>query len=770
MPIATSLTSVNPTGSRQTKRHLRHRENTRIARGGALRRPLITAARPARVPRRGVIRRAAQISALCFVALLASALGSRAAQPGPQSSSTWPQAYSVQRDETSGVLALRTPFYTVEHDLRKGGAISRITLRHGKAANLVVRPIAVRVRDESGAVLTDLKDSAPKVAHRHEALNEIVTVESVLLDEKGRASGLRVKSTFDYRWGYVRIHREFLVPTGGFRVRELCPFSTVLAPSLSDYGYREGMTEEEGAPPFSFGSNRWGKLRLGQPSAPPLQRPYMPRSMIFADPGVEGLEWFAGSDLSQWDLQLTGRRGQGQCLLQLSQEPPGFALSLSPLWSTNVATALTNVCAFDFYVAVPILEGHAHKPWIHTSFNRNRGNWVSAEEFRRWAEKGYQTVHCHNDGDYYDDGLFWRDGSYPPYPDMDRYHKVLQECRRVGIRTATYFSNKELHPSTKEFQDHGSEWGRKNRQGDLQHNFFRGTNEFGAQMCLRSGWLEFLKFSIDRVLKNHPLDGVYYDWNVALFCCNPLHEATGAHAPAQGHWDIDELLDLMEWTRNRVGPSGLVIVHNTTTPMFATENFADFVVATEWGYRKWTDRAPDLQDLPLEWSLAGARARGVISYGTIDSQAPRRLHRLFALEAFLGGVTPWPASPETFDLLPLLKPLGDIESYRFADWRNQAVSLSDRRCASATYSRPGEAYLLLANLDQSSKEVTCVLHPEKLPHPLARPVAATKFAAGSAPANSPDQGAAAKLDVRKLAGEGLKIILPGDDAILIQVR
>ena len=62
----------------------------------------------------------------------------------------------------------------------------------------------------------------------------------------------------------------------------------------------------------------------------------------------------------------------------------------------------------------------------------------------------------------------------------------------------------------------------------------------------------------------------------------------------------------MEWTRSRVGPGGLVIVHNTTTPMFATENFADFVVATEWGYQKWTDRAPDLQDLPLEWSLVGA--------------------------------------------------------------------------------------------------------------------------------------------------------------------
>ena len=54
-------------------------------------------------------------------------------------------------------------------------------------------------------------------------------------------------------------------------------------------------------------------------------------------------------------------------------------------------------------------------------------------------------------------------------------------------------------------------------------------------MCLRSGWLEFLKLSIDRVLKNHPLDGVYYDWNVALFCCNPLHEGkAAAEAAARG--------------------------------------------------------------------------------------------------------------------------------------------------------------------------------------------------------------------------------------------
>jgi hypothetical protein len=693
-----------------------------------------------------------------------------AAPTGSTASSTWPQSYSVKRDKRAGALMLRTAFYTVEHDPRQGGAIRRIALLHGKADNLLVQPMEAWVEDETGVRFSDRAERAAKVTVRPAGQNEIVTVESVLQGPQGQTSKLRVKSTFEYHWGYVKVHREFLVPTQGIRVRALCPFSTVLAPGLCEYGYREGTTEAEGAPPFSFGSNRWGKLRPGQTNDPSLRIPFVPRSMIFVDPGVEGLEWFVTSDLAQWELALTGRRGQGECRLEPSQAPSGLALSIAVFSKTNETAVLTNGTTFDFYLAVPLLEGRAQKPWVHTSFNRNRGNWVSTEEIQRWAEQGYESVHCHHDGDYYDDGLFWRDGSYPPYADMARYDQVLEECRRVGIHTATYFSNKELHPSTREFQEHGQVWGRMNRKSELQHNFFRDQSEFGVQMCLRSGWLEFLKFSIDRVLKNHPLDGVYYDWNVALFCCNPLHEGKGAAAASAGHWDIDELLDLMEWTRQRVGPKGLVIVHNTTTPMFALENFADKVVATEWGYRKWTDRAPDLTELPVEWSLAGARARGVISYGAIDPNAPRRLHKVFALGALLGGVTPWPASPETFELLPRLKPLGDLEAYRFADWRNPAVTLSDPRCAAAVYSRPGEAYVLVANLDPEPKTVNGALRPEKLPYPLAKPAVATRLPANKAVGAGADSSAGLPLDLRQFLGEGVPLQVPGDGAVVIHVR
>lgn len=701
------------------------------------------------------------------LAFLLAAASAQADQPATKPPSTWPQPYTVERNESSGILTLRTSYYTIEHNLKKGGAISRIALTQGKAANLLVLPTETRIRDENAIPFSDLNDAAPTVAYRHDGPNDIVTVESQLKGQDGRASGVRVKSTFQYRWGYIKIHKELYAPAG-LRVREVCPFRVTLAPSLSDYGYREGTTEDEKAPPFTFGSNRWGKLRLEQSSDKPVQTRYVPRSMMFVDPGKEGLEWFVSSDLWQWGLQLTGRRGNAQCLFEPSHSPAGLTFCVSALWSPEAAAPLPTDCVFDYYVAFPIRTGQAQEPWLHTTFNRNRGDWLSTEEIRKRAEQGIQTIHCHNDGDYYSDGLFWRDGSYPPYPDMDRYDKVLNDCRKVGIRSATYFSNKELHPSTKEFQAHGEEWGRKNRKGQLQHNFYRPKQEFGAQMCLRSGWLDFLKLSIDRVLKNHPLDGVYYDWNVALLCSNPLHDKSDRAASAKDHWDMDELLDLMEWTRQRVGPKGLVIIHNTTTPMFATENFADYVVATEWGYGKWTDRAPDLEKLPLEWSLAGAISRGVISYGVLDAKSPRRLHRQFALEAFLGGVAPWPASPETFELLPLLKPLGRIESYRFADWRNEAVRLSHPRCAAAVYSRPGEAYLLLANLDQAAHEVKCAVNPAKLPCPLDRSLTVAKLVANIGASEKPDTSAA--LDVRQLVGDGLPLTIPGDGALMIQIR
>jgi hypothetical protein len=204
--------------------------------------------------------------------------------------------------------------------------------------------------------------------------------------------------------------------------------------------------------------------------------------------------------------------------------------------------------------------------------------------------------------------------------------------------------------------------------------------------------------------------------------------------------------------------------------MFVTENFADDIVANEWGYGKWTGQGPSLQELPLEWSLVGARPRGVISYGQLDAQSPRRLHRVFALEALLAGVTPWPASPETFDLFPVLKPVGAFESCRFADWRNEAVTVGGTRTASAIYSGPGEAWLVLGNLNEAAQEVRCVLRPDKLPYPLPSLRSATLLPAGNTSTNVSDKAASLTLDARQLTGAGVILTIAPDSAVLLHVR
>ena len=147
----------------------------------------------------------------------------------------------------------------------------------------------------------------------------------------------------------------------------------------------------------------------------------IPSQPAVCSPGFSLSEVRAGEGTRQAKAWTTNG---GQCR-DAPVAADGIVLSVSPYQAAQSPVRVPATLTFDYYIGLPLLEGHALKPWLHTSFNRNRGNWVSADQIRRWAETGIQTVHCHNDGDYYSDGLFWRDGSYPPYPDMDKYDQVI---------------------------------------------------------------------------------------------------------------------------------------------------------------------------------------------------------------------------------------------------------------------------------------------------------------------------------------------------------
>jgi len=712
--------------------------------------------------------------------------------------SWWPQDYSVHKDDAAGKLILSTPYYTIQHDLKRGGVIEKICLTHGKEPNLILKPIetSIRLKMDSSPIPTtestarsrgnrlqdtfsDLNAPSPSVTHTKDGRSVIVTIESPLLNQDGGPSGVKTKTIYTYRWGYIKIHKEISPSREPVRVRNVSVLSTLVAPSLTDYGWRPAVLEEMGPNPHAWQNGQirqWGKIRPGTHFDLPFQTRYIPRYIVLANPGIEGLEWFMADDLSQWDFQLTGTPGTGFCELRPSVNPLGIAVSIYPLQlspSFDLPKGgwipLQETWSFDYYIGIPILEGHANKPWLNMSYRVNKGNWVTEEEIKRNAENGVVTMHLHNDGDSNRDGLFWRDGSYPPYPadEMIKMDAVIDTIHRYGMKTVPYFSNHEFHPSNEVFWQKSQEWGRKpDDQGNLRPNYY-----YGPHMCLKSGWLNYFKFTVDRVLKNHKFDGVYYDWNIALYCNNPLHVGktnsgvspdkglgTLALSPT-GHWDIEGLLDLMEWTRERVGPEGVVIIHNTLAPMFATENFASYIVGMEFTYGTLMGSMPKPADLPPEWNFVGARPRAVIAYGTIARNAPKRIYKLHAITTLMTSVAPWPATEEAMSLYMILKPLGDIEQYKFEDWRTKSVILDDKDCLAAVYSKAGEAYILVANLDLVAKKVRIHINPKELPVPLFSIISADIIGKSSI-----------SLQPAKLTDSGEEITVPADDVVLIRIK
>lgn len=719
--------------------------------------------------------------------LAAAPRDGEAAKPPDTERGWWPQSYSVER--SADVLRLSTRYYTVEHDLKRGGAVATIRYTHGAVKNLLVRPMAgsarLRLVKQRGQVtpgqsrrelFTDLADSSPSVSTGKLGEWETVSTEAKLINPDGQDSGITVRTTYTYRWGYIKVHREFHFPRGGVEIRNLSVLSTGLDPSLTHYGYKPNPMEIFSSSGFGASRSFWGEVHPGTEFNAQFETRYIPCHAVWANPSVEGIEWFASDDLSQWSYQLTGEPGTGQFVIQPAVNPSAVAvsidaLSLSPGYNLDRGgyLAARGSYAFDFYIGMPILEGHAQNPWFERSYGANGGAWVSRDQIRRNAELGVVTMTLHNDGDSHHDGLYWHDGSWPPYPpeQMKKMADVIENCHKYGIKTVPYFSDEELNQTTEAFKEHGEEWGCKpDDQGNLRPNY-----NFGALMCLKSGWLKYLEFCVDRVLKHYPFDGIYYDWMQPLYCNNSLHvgkETNGvsgakglgalAFSPT-GHWAIDEYVELMEWTRQRVGPGGLMLIHDTNSPVMAIENFTNAIVTMEWGYGKLATAMPPPRTLPLEWTLVGARARAVTEYGNIDKSAPPELRQLFYLTTMITGIAPWPASDGALALFKLLKPLGDLEQYQFQNWRNQAVRLSRAKCYSAVYSRPGEAYIIVANMNSKRARVNCAVDLRALKNPMSAPSSASLIASSGK----------TQLDHSALTGAGERIELPTAGAVLIHI-
>lgn len=686
----------------------------------------------------------------------------------------WPQKYKVTLDKEKNVLNLSTPYYFIEQNLSKGGNISKVNYTYGKAENLLIEPVGVKVNEAGGKEeYSDMGDNPAQISFENFGNSVRVITNCNLCTRSGKSAAIKLKTIYEYRWGYIKIRKELYFPDS-IRINKISIINLKLSPDLSDYGYRPGITEQTNTLPFAFNVIKWKKQRSGTHFDLPLYTSSVPEYMVFLNQGVEGIEWFTSDNAWQWDYQLTGRPGTGLCSVTGSYITRSIDVAICPLNLPEGSVTLKGTFVFDYYIGLSVLAGKANSDWLHAIVNRNGGKWITGDQIKYWRQSGVSTISYQDDGDTDHDGIFWRDGIYPPYsPDeMNKLDEIIENCHREGIKTTTYFSLKEFHPSAQGYKNSGEIWGRRyNDKNDLKSTYSGAGDIYGVEMCLKSGWKDYLESYIDQTLSKHKFDGVYYDWNIPLYCNNALHtgkeemikrDKNGLgvmNITPDGHRDIDELIEVMEWTRQRVGPGGLVIIHNTMAPMFVTENFANYVVSMEWGYGKLIKDVPPLTELPPEWNFAGARSRGVIGYGTMHPDAPAEIKKKLALEALLTGVSPWPVMPEAILMHQILLPLGDLSRYKFSDWRNKSVNLNDTLCASAIYNNPDTTFLIIGNLSDKPSIVTVRLNATALSFPIENVVSVRLL--------NNSGGYGLSKEIISLKGE--KITIPPSGVVLIRI-
>jgi len=301
---------------------------------------------------------------------------------------------------------------------------------------------------------------------------------------------------------------------------------------------------------------------------------------------------------------------------------------------------------------------------------------------------------------------------------MAEMRRVIATCHRHKIKVVPYFSMSELHPESEGYERHVGEWKRSiDGAGTVLHDLV-GKGEYGAQMCLESGWLERRQRDVERAFRELEADGIYYDIAWTVPCNNPAH-ASGPHH------SIDSVLALLAWTRRLIGEQGVLVVHSGgPVASIAIENYADLLVTME--HLSKTERLLSMDDIPITAWLGETAPRAPCPSYRADRSLERN-QRNIAHFVVLGMFPFWRATgPST---APVAGPGYDLslnlyraflpyrlEQYRFQHALSGAVATNRDGVYGALYSgSSAPALVVIANTNpQAQRDLVWRVMSEKL--------------------------------------------------------
>ncbi len=492
---------------------------------------------------------------------------------GCSSTSVSLHPFSIKYDKKHCHFVYKNDFIQWKYDSDKGGLNGAYVLNDSKD-NLLVEPVGFQMVLE--------KDDGSLDVYEYAGLTSIPTFEenSIILSYclKNRKTnkvldGVTITNAIrDGGFGDLEQRIRLETKTPITNLRRLSPVVLKTTDQFDTYGAKEMR---------ACGNDKWGLngvadwLSLKTDKEEIYRCSRVPLYMLLFERGGAGIEYCMMSDISQWEA--LGEKQSG--ILIHNKEKHSYEFTVSA-YDSDEKGRLDGVYEFDFRLTLPFIHKKmcpirpAESMCYYERGSANR--WPTEADFQSMQDAGYTLLKIHNDCDNCHDGIFWRDAVYPPYPPavMKQMDESLATAAKHGMKVVPYISMKEMHPDAPWFKEHSLEWAKLNAPNDPIWITSWGDLVFGGVMCLKSGWLEKRKATIKQILDNHAFKGVYFDWCTALECNNNRHFA-------KHHWDIDEHIELLKWTKALSGPDGEIYLHMTHVPLLVAENMATLLLTEE---------------------------------------------------------------------------------------------------------------------------------------------------------------------------------------------
>jgi len=601
-------------------------------------------------------------------------------------------------------IILMNDYWEVIHDKEKGGVISSIRFFNGTKKNFLRQPLYSHIarREEHNVIFYKQcfsKDVTLKVKKKKSEIE--IKIKGHFCNEKGYPIPVKFEQIYQYRaWGLVKVKLEFIIEKKINDVCELGACNFYLTPNIDTIGYRSA-SYSRAYPPSPF--CKWeavGFSRSYRDSREPAFENYIPIYFCAIQKGVEGIEFYRGSNSDSWDTPFHTDPGQSIFTHERELLNKYFYIRCEPFcnWS-DPHIFKPGRQELEYYLGLPFISKpkDAQNTYFHASIN---SKWPSNKDIKDMAEKNIKLLRIHDDNTWKPKS--WPDGLYPPYSpdDMKEMDRVINTAHRYGMKIVPYFSLKEFHPICPAFGENAYKW----KCWVDNKGIISGVNgPFGGYMCMKSGWLNYRKNSIDIVLKKHKFDGVYYDHMWFRPCRHPGH--CGGHP----HTDVDEVLDFYFWTRKRLGEKGLMFVHLSGCPSMVAENIADLVFVSEDFFM--CRPLPGNFDPLCEFVPITPR-HTVSSYA--HSSSNPALYKVQHMACLLEG---WPTSysynrRKSKNQLFLIEEFAkfknyDLSKFKFIPSRKKPFSIDNKDVYAAVYYKPGKSLIYCANFS-SHKKIVCL--------------------------------------------------------------